>query len=101
MPRAARSAEVHIELVFHTTPQAGSMAAPAMLQRPDPAAVRAVMAWLNQQGITSHDAGFSVSASMPLEVFERHFGRHNDPTVPKPLCAWIREVILPPAPTFF
>jgi hypothetical protein len=95
------SAPLHFELILHPQPHAGAPAAATVEQhRPDPAAVQAVLAWLGQHGMQGNDAGFSVAASAPREVFERHFGR-DDPCVPPTLAAWVREVVVPPPPLLF
>ena len=98
----AKPTDIHFELTFHADPQAGPPSvANVERHRPDPGAVQAVRAWLGEHGIQSHDAGFSVAASAPVAAFERHFGRRDEPKVPRALSKWIQRVILPPPPTLF
>ena len=102
MPRMAQPADIHFELMFHADPQAGPPSVATVERyRPDQGAVQAVRAWFGQHGIQSHDTGFSVAASAPAAVFERHFGQRADPKVPRALSKWIDRVILPPPPTLF
>jgi len=98
----ASSTAVTFELILRADAGAGPPSvATAGRHRPDPAAVQGVRAWLAQQGIESHDAGFSVAASAPAAVFKRLFGGRRAPKVPAELARWVQSVELPPAPTLF
>ncbi|MBL8347626.1 MAG: hypothetical protein JNN03_19475 [Rubrivivax sp.] len=95
-------APVAFEVLFKTR---GSGAVPTAATReafrPSPQTVQATLGWLQSQGVSCHDTGFSLACSAPADRFAALFGDARRPRVPPALAPWVESINLPPTPDLF
>lgn len=98
----AESATVSFEVLFRTE-GSGMLPSAATREkfRPAPDALQSARHWLEAQGVTCHDTGFSLACSAPAKQFRALFGRSSAPRVPAGLAPWVDEIGVPPLPELF
>jgi hypothetical protein len=97
-----KPATVSFEVLFRTE-GSGTLPSAATREkfRPAPDAVQSARHWLEEQGVTCHDTGFSLACSAPAKRFQALFGGTGTPRVPAGLAQWVDEISLPPLPDLF